>query len=242
MSVDGIDPKTTVFSVCRKNGVFLSDDQWATLSQFVSALLEWNKKINLISRRDEENVWISHILHSLSPLFCLDFAHSMQILDLGSGGGLPGIPLAIAQPSAQVTLLDSIRKKTMVMQDIVSAIGMTNVVVATGRAEEVGTEQKYAGRFDTVVVRAVGPLVDVIRWARPFLRKRNKGSAPLPRAEGGTRQNAPRVLVYKGGAVDTEIAAARTKIPGLTITVINMTFDAIVDPGLTDKKLVLVNF
>ena len=103
--------------VCRRNGLEIGDRPMELLSAYVSLLQEWNKKINLVSRRDEENIWYAHLLHSLSPLFFLTMPPGASILDLGSGGGLPGIPLAIVCPEINVLLLDSIGKKTKVARE-----------------------------------------------------------------------------------------------------------------------------
>src|SRR3990172_6606526 len=99
-------------SICKWNGLSVSDDRLQLLERYVRQLLDWNKKLNLISRRDEENVWTRHILHSASLLFHLSLKQRARILDLGTGGGLPGIPIKILVPSFSVTLVDSINKKT----------------------------------------------------------------------------------------------------------------------------------
>jgi 16S rRNA (guanine527-N7)-methyltransferase len=96
--------------ICRKNGLVLSDEQLRLLSLYAALLLAWNAKVNLISRKDEENFWLSHLLHCIAPMFLFAMPASARVLDIGTGGGLPGVPLAIANPGWSVTLLDSIGK------------------------------------------------------------------------------------------------------------------------------------
>jgi 16S rRNA (guanine527-N7)-methyltransferase len=107
-----------VRQICLRNGLEISDPQLELLNRFVHGLLEWNRAINVISRKDEENVWYGHILHCLTMLFLLEIPERAKVLDLGSGGGLPGIPIAIVRPDLEITLLDSIAKKTKVMEDL----------------------------------------------------------------------------------------------------------------------------
>src|ERR1700690_4224847 len=127
----GIYPPQEFQTICRRNGLNLSDSQLRLLGRFVDGLLEWNSKINLISRRDQENVWFSHVLHSLTPLFFVEFSKGLRVLDLGTGGGFPGIPLAIARPDLELVLLDSIKKKTLAVQDLVDQLGLAGVSVWT---------------------------------------------------------------------------------------------------------------
>jgi len=240
--MDGIDPALRLLTICRKNDLELSSDQQTKISHYVGALLEWNKKINLISRRDEENIWFSHILHSLSPLFYIDIAEGAYLLDLGSGGGLPGIPLAIARPDLHVTLLDSIKKKAMAAEDMVGNLGLRNVRVRTIRAEDFPHERRGANSFDLVIARAVAPLADLITWSRPLVKRVARQTAPGgEKTKRGRRVPATRLVALKGGDLDGEIAEARVKAGTSAITVIEMAFEGSLELGLEDKKLVLVN-
>jgi 16S rRNA (guanine527-N7)-methyltransferase len=161
-----------VQDICRKNGLELSEEMVAGLEQYVSLLLEWNAKVNLISRKDQENIWGGHILHSLSMLFRLRLPAGIRVLDLGSGGGLPGIPLAIVNPEWSVSLLDSIQKKCTAVQDIVTRMDMAKrVEVIVGRAEEKSVMDKRRVAFDVVVARGVASLADLVRYAKPYLKK-----------------------------------------------------------------------
>ncbi|MBO4635125.1 MAG: 16S rRNA (guanine(527)-N(7))-methyltransferase RsmG [Bacteroidales bacterium] len=148
---------------------------------------EWNAKINVISRKDIDFVYEHHVLHSLAIAQYLETEPALReafasgsVLDLGTGGGFPGIPLAIAFPSAQFVLCDSVGKKTIVAQGVASALGLTNVTVVNARAESLGRQ------FDFVVSRAVASLPDFYPWVKGSFRK--------------------GILYLKGGDVNEEIA------------------------------------
>jgi 16S rRNA (guanine527-N7)-methyltransferase len=214
------------------------------LQKYVSLLTEWNTKVNLVSRADVQNIWFSHILHSITPLFLLEIPAGCSLVDLGSGGGLPGIPLAILRPDIKITLMDSVHKKTRALADIVQQLGLGNSTVITGRAEDLGSDPKLSGTFDGVVARAVAPLVDLIKWARPFLKK---GVATASDSDGGRssgrRCRTPFLLALKGGDLEAEVRHASVKQgrSGRT-TVMDIAFNGSEELGLTEKKIVLVEF
>jgi 16S rRNA (guanine527-N7)-methyltransferase len=128
---------------------------------------DWNAKINVISRKDMDALYLKHVLHSLSIAAAFDFREGMRVLDLGTGGGFPGVPLAIFFPGARFHLVDSIGKKIKVVDEVVAGLGLTNVTTAHTRVEAVKE------KFDTVVSRAVAPLGELWKWSKPILRKRN---------------------------------------------------------------------
>ena len=146
-----------------------TDAQLKQLELLQPLYSEWNEKINVISRKDIEHLYLKHVLHSLSIAAGFDFKEGTTIIDIGTGGGFPGIPLAIYFPGVQFHLVDSIGKKLKVVEGIAEAIGLENVTVQHIRAEEIKNR-----KFDFVVSRAVAPLKDLWRWGKPLLHKTNK--------------------------------------------------------------------
>ncbi len=121
---------------------------------------DWNEKINLISRKDIDHLYEHHVLHSLVIAKYSPLQDSMEILDLGTGGGFPGIPLAILYPEVKFTLLDSVAKKIRVVSEVVSALALENVEVAHSRAED------HQGNYDLIVCRAVSTVSQMIAWSK----------------------------------------------------------------------------
>src|SRR5690606_11059883 len=120
---------------------------------------EWNERINVISRKDISELYLRHVLHSLAIAKVLQFKEDTTVLDIGTGGGFPGIPLAILFPKVNFTLVDSIGKKINVVQQVAAGIGLDNVWAYHSRAENI------PGKFDFVVSRAVAPTTDIVTWA-----------------------------------------------------------------------------
>jgi 16S rRNA (guanine527-N7)-methyltransferase len=152
----------------------LTEAQIAQFSQLQDLYADWNSKINVISRQDIENIYERHVLHSLAIAKHFQFKSEAKILDLGTGGGFPGIPLAIMFPDVQFTLADSIGKKIKVAQEIAAAIQLENVTAFHSRAEEL----KMVGQFDFVVTRAVAPLSQLLQWSQKLLKKKHFHAYP----------------------------------------------------------------
>jgi 16S rRNA (guanine527-N7)-methyltransferase len=150
---------------------------------------EWNEKINVISRKDIDSLYERHVLHSLAISVICPFDDGAEIVDIGTGGGFPGIPLAIFFPHVQFMLVDSIGKKIKVVQEVADAIGLKNVTAVHGRVEEI------KGRtFDYAVSRAVAPLGELWKWINPVIRTGQK-SDELPNG----------LVCLKGGDLTKEI-------------------------------------
>ena len=225
-------------SIMAKNDVAITDIQLRKLTEYKIELLNWNKKINLISRKDEAAIFRTHILLSLSVLSKFSFLEGMHILDLGTGGGLPGIPLAILTPRAHFTLLDSIGKKITAVSEIVKRLGLLNVKAVCGRAEELGGRESYKHSFDAVIVRSVSNLKTVVTWALPFLT--SAGHRVELNLERRTDLNSPAILCWKGGEIMREVVDAKSLYPEILVSVIDL-FPTDTDlTGLVEKKLLIV--
>ena len=155
-----------------KNGMELTAEQVSQLSEYVRLLLEWNQKVNLISRKDEANIWERHILHCAALVLLFDFPAGSKVIDIGTGGGLPGIPLKIFRPDLTVLLLDSTKKKIDAVSAMLSSLKLQNISAVWGRAEELATLPQYREQYHIAVARAVAQLPELIKWAEPFLIKK----------------------------------------------------------------------
>ncbi|MFA6234328.1 MAG: 16S rRNA (guanine(527)-N(7))-methyltransferase RsmG, partial [Bacteroidota bacterium] len=136
MTTDILHTPESIQSIFNAAGVAMSDAQRERLTSFVALLREWNSRINLISRKDEEQIWRNHILHSLAVLIAPGLPSKGAMLDLGTGGGMPGIPLAIMLPDVRFTLVDSIAKKIRAVEEMAAQLELGNVSVHLGRVED----------------------------------------------------------------------------------------------------------
>ena len=163
----------------------LTDTQKEQFMALYDLYTDWNSKINVISRKDITNLYEHHVLHSLGIAKVINFRPGTEIMDLGTGGGFPGIPLAIMFPDTHFHLVDRIGKKVKVATEIASAIGLRNVTTRHCRAEE---EKQL---FDFVVSRAVMPLTDLLKIIRKNIKKEQNNALPngLICLKGGELQN-----------------------------------------------------
>lgn len=167
----------------------LTEDQIEKFAQLPALYSDWNSKINVISRKDIDELLVHHVVHSLSiARYCNSFVEGTKIIDVGTGGGFPGIPLAIFFPNIKFTLIDSIGKKIKVVEGIVEALGLKNVEAHQIRSEEVHE------KFDFVVSRAVTAFPDFVKMTRHLVSKTNKNAI----------HNG--ILYLKGGDFKLEVA------------------------------------
>jgi 16S rRNA (guanine527-N7)-methyltransferase len=191
----------------------LTENQRNQFTQLQALYTEWNAKINVISRKDIDELYTRHILHSLGIAKIMEFQPGASVMDVGTGGGFPGIPLAILFPETQFYLIDVIGKKIKVVQEVAAALGLTNVKAAQMRAENVQEE------FDFIVSRAVTNMPDFVKWVRGKVKKQSKH--PLDNG----------ILYLKGGDLTEELAVFQR-------TVLYNLSDYFEDPFFETKKVV----
>ena len=176
----------------------ISDDVWPILADWAVLLREWNEKINLISRKDIDHLENRHLSHCLAITNHLKLMKGARVMDVGTGGGFPGLIMAICYPQARFTLIDSIGKKIGVVQDIIERLDLKNVEARQCRAESVKKE------FDFITGRAVKNLPEYFSWVKGNLRRGQRNSIPNG------------VLYWKGGELDDELERLGIR-PRLTI-------------------------
>ncbi len=165
----------------------LTAEQLAQYTKLEGLYKDWNSRINVISRKDIDSLYVKHVLHSLGIAKVQPFLPSAKVLDVGTGGGFPGIPLAIMFPETEFVLVDSIGKKIKVVEEVVRALGLKNVTAIHGRAE------KVKGEFDFIVSRAVTHMDDFVKWVRKKVRRKSR------------HQLKNGILYLKGGDLEEEL-------------------------------------
>jgi 16S rRNA (guanine527-N7)-methyltransferase len=179
----------------------LSTAQKEQIAALYDLYVDWNSKINVISRKDIENLYERHVLHSLGITKLLNFRDGSRIMDVGTGGGFPAIPLAIIYPNVHFHLVDSINKKLTVAREVSDAIGLKNVSIKHCRVEEEKT------LFDFVVSRAVMPFPDLVRLCKKNISKKQINSIPNG------------LICLKGGELGHEIAAFKNKVDVINLSI-----------------------
>ncbi|MES2616296.1 MAG: 16S rRNA (guanine(527)-N(7))-methyltransferase RsmG [Bacteroidota bacterium] len=193
----------------------LSELQQNQIKQLYPVYKEWNDKINVVSRKDIDELYIRHVLHSLAIAKLADFSQVHTVLDIGTGGGFPGIPLAILYPDIEFHLVDSIGKKIAVVEGVVEALELKNVKAEQARAEQI------RGKYDVVTCRAVTQLVDFFGWIAKNLK---------PDSE---------VLCLKGGDLSDEISVFKSQYKSKKVKEILLS-PAFNLPFFETKKLLII--
>ena len=191
----------------------IDEEQKARFAKLGELYPEWNEKINVISRKDIDNLYVNHILHSLGIVKFVTFEPGTRVIDFGTGGGFPGIPLAIFYPEVTFHLVDRIGKKLKVAQDIVDNLGLKNVTIQHGDIKEV------KGKYDFVVSRAVMDLNDMVPLVRRLLAKEMKNAVPNG------------IICLKGGDLDDELR----KFPEVLTCDLKLYFE---EPFFETKKVI----
>lgn len=231
--------KLLLKKIATLNGIEVDDSQINLLNKYFDLLLEKNKVVNLISRKDDEFLWERHIIHSIAPLSLFALPQSAEVLDLGSGGGLPGIPLKIIAPHIKLTLLDSINKKVAAIDEFIQKLNLKNTTAICSRAENL--QKNFLKKFDIIFTRAVTNLADLIKWSRPLLNTK-----PKPQYDnliaGKHMLSSGSLIVYKGGDIENEIKQAELNRNYKSLKIFNLNIKGIDTTILHDKKIILINF
>jgi 16S rRNA (guanine527-N7)-methyltransferase len=196
----------------------LSEDKLQKFYTAAEMYKSWNEKINVISRKDIEHIYLHHFLHSLSIAKFISFKPGTRIIDVGTGGGFPGIPLAIFFPEAEFLLIDSIGKKITVANEIALALNLSNVKAIKSRAEEVDTS------CDFIVSRAVASVAELIHWTQHLI------------VRGGKNSVRNGWIFLKGGDLKVEIEQIREPVIEINID------EYFTDTYFIEKKILYVNF
>ncbi len=192
----------------------LSERQKEQLQQLDALYHDWNAKINVISRKDIDNLYEHHVLHSLGIAQYINFRAGTTVMDLGTGGGFPGIPLAIMFPEVKFHLVDSTKKKILVCDEVIKGLGLQNVTTRWCRAEE------EKGKFDFVVSRAVMPLADLVKICRKNVAKECHNALPNG------------LICLKGGELDSETYPMKNSVEIVPLS------DYFSEPFFETKKVV----
>jgi len=192
------------WTTCSANSIVLDKEQMERLTRYHDELKYWNARVNMVSRKDESHLWDRHILHSLVILKYVNIPKKARVLDIGTGGGLPGIPIKIARPDVRMLLVDSIRKKISMTQMFAEHTGLKDVEARCARVEDLVTETHYRAAFDVIISRAVARTAALLSWSSPLL--------------------APTGIYafLKGGDLTEELDEAREMFPDAKITVHNV--------------------
>lgn len=229
-------------TILQRNGLRADDGTIALVKRYVEALLHANEVVNLISRKDEQHIWSHHILHCVSILFKFRLPRNCRMLDLGSGGGLPGIPLKIFHPSLKLTMIDATNKKVNIVKEIVADLQLANASAVWGRAEDLGRQEAFRGGFDIVVARAVGPLEELVKLAHPFLHKNADDETAGNETDERPTLRRPCLVAYKGGEISRELEKARRIRYVRSVQTKPLVFVGSEQVTLEDKKVVIVEF
>ncbi len=196
-------------------GIEVSDAQVKSFNKFSALLKEWNEKMNLTAVVDDDGIAVKHFLDSILPLSCVDFDKAESIIDVGTGAGFPGVPMAMMMPDTKFTLFDSLNKRINFLNAVKEETGLQNVTGVHGRAEEFGKKEDYRESYDMAVSRAVANMTVLSEYCLPFVRV--GGCFVALKAEGAEEEisDAKAMIETLGGRVEDIISV---KLPQSDIT------------------------
>lgn len=209
------------WTICSANGIIIDKKQLKQFERYFDELVLWNRKVNLISRKDEENLIEKHILHSLSILKHIDIPENSKCIDAGTGGGLPGIPISLARPDLRILLVDSIAKKMKITKMLAQHTQNKHLSAINSRVEDLAQDAKYKNKYDFIFVRAVTKIENMIGWTKDLLNDNGK------------------IIFLKGGDLDQEINDAKKKHPTRNFDVIDIDFFGADWFKKEDKKIIV---
>lgn len=190
----------------------LSSEKQKQFESLLPLYKNWNEKINVISRKDIDNFFVHHVLHSLAIAKFISFKPKTSVLDFGTGGGFPGVPLAIMFPETEFLLVDSIGKKLKVVDEVVKELNLKNVTTLHSRVEQLNRQ------FDFITCRAVTDLKNIFQWTNKLISP----SLPLPKGKGtyATKKNEVENgwLLLKGGDLNEELKSIRRVLQQISIS------------------------
>ena len=213
-----------VRQVCLDNGLIIKDQQWQLLEEWADLLLNYNQEINLVSRKETDLFWEKQILHCLSLLVYREIPQGLEVCDFGTGGGLPGIILAIIRPDLYLTLVDSRQKKVSVVQKIVDELRLSNVRVIYERGELLGKQAEWNQRFSVITARAVAPLIDLVQWTISL------------------RKPESTLHIFKGGKIQDEMEALSLMFAGIKISKSLIVLKSFAKFKQNQKYIISINF
>ncbi|MCL2038866.1 MAG: 16S rRNA (guanine(527)-N(7))-methyltransferase RsmG [Bacteroidetes bacterium] len=214
---------TEFWTILSVNGIILEPKQIEIFKRYHKELIYWNEKINLISRQDESNILEKHFIHSLSILKYVDIPIKAQCLDIGTGGGFPGLVLKIARPDVNMILLDSIKKKINTTKMLAQHTELRGINCVLDRAENLCNEKKYNKYFDIILSRAVAKTDKLIGWTIPLIKDNGK------------------FIFLKGGDLGEEINQAKNKYRNLNFEVKDINILGCKSISSAEKKIIIVH-
>lgn len=212
------------WTICSANSIILDKEQIRSIERYRNEMLYWNEKVNMISRKDTENILERHVLHSLSILKYVEIPQRAKCLDVGTGGGFPGLPIKIARPDLHVILVDSIAKKFKMVEMFANHTGLKNVKAIRARVEELTDKRDYYQYFDFIFTRAVGKISEILDWTRKLPKKNAK------------------FVFLKGGDLTDEIKEAKQNHQKLVIKEQNLSLFGIDWFEKEEKKLIICHY
>ena len=177
-------------NILKEKGIEVSEHQLQQFQKYYEILVEWNEKMNLTAITDKEDVYLKHFYDSITIAFDFDF-NNQTLIDVGAVAGFPSVPLKILYPNLKITIVDSLNKRILFLEEVISELGLTGITAVHARAEELAKDRAYREQFDYCVSRAVANLSTLCEYCIPFVK------------EGG------KFISYKSGEIEEESAAAK---------------------------------